>query len=73
MELTHVVPWGRSFSEYQSMFSLSVDDLGSRILGCGDGPASFNAELTKAGGDIVSIDPIYQLSRQQIHSRIKHL
>ena len=32
------------------MFDLSAADLGRRILGCGDGPASFNAELTAQGG-----------------------
>jgi len=70
MELNNIVPWGRSFKEYQAMFSLSAEDLDSRILGCGDGPASFNTELTKAGGSIVSLDPIYQFSSEQIHSRI---
>jgi len=70
MELNNIVPWGRSFKEYQAMFSLSAEDLDSRILGCGDGPASFNAELTKVGGSIVSLDSIYQFSREQIHSRI---
>ena len=73
MELNNIVPWGRSFKEYQAMFSLSAEDLGSRILGCGDGPASFNAELTKVGGSIVSLDPIYQFSREQIHSRIDRI
>ncbi len=53
MELTSVVPWGRSFSEYQAMFSLNESDLTKTILGCGDGPASFNAELTKAGGNVI--------------------
>ena len=48
--LEKVVPWGRSFAEYIRMFSLTEEDLEKRILGCGDGPASFNAELTKKGG-----------------------
>ena len=48
--LEKIVPWGRSFDEYISMFSLSANDLKKKILGCGDGPASFNAELTKIGG-----------------------
>ena len=70
MELTNVVPWGRSFKEYQEMFSLNAADLKKTILGCGDGPACFNAELTKAGGNIVSVDPVYPFSSQQIRSRI---
>ncbi len=70
MELSEVVPWGRSFKEYREMFSLSDRDLEKTILGCGDGPACFNAELTAIGGSIVSVDPIYQFNTKQIRSRI---
>lgn len=69
--LDKVVPWGRSYDEYISMFSLSTDDLRKRILGCGDGPASFNAELTKRGGNVVSIDPIYKFPARDILERIE--
>jgi hypothetical protein len=44
----NVVPWGRSYEEYLRMFGLGPDDLKGRILGCADGPASFNSELTTA-------------------------
>lgn len=71
MELQSVVPWGRSFSEYQKMFSLSEIDIHKNILGCGDGPASFNAELTELGGHVISVDPIYQFSGEQIRTRIQ--
>lgn len=72
-ELSSVVPWGRSLSEYVDMFALSTSDLNQRILGCADGPASFNAELTARGGAIVSTDPLYQFSRGQIDTRIKEI
>ncbi|MCK5525222.1 MAG: SAM-dependent methyltransferase [Thiomargarita sp.] len=52
------------------MFSLSDSDFEKTILGCGDGPACFNAELTKNGGRIVSVDPVYQFNAKQIRSRI---
>ena len=68
--LEEVVPWGRSFEEYQAMFALSDKDLSGRILGCADGPASFNAGLTKRGGKIVSADPLYRFSREEIRNRI---
>lgn len=71
MELETVVPWGRSFSEYQEMFSLTSENLGQKILGCGDGPASFNAELIQKGGNVISVDPVYQFSGEQIRSRIE--
>ena len=68
--LEHVVPWGRSFDEYRRMFALSDEDLARRILGCGDGPASFNAEATRRGAAVVSCDPIYQWEAVHIRERI---
>lgn len=53
------------------MFSLSAADLGKRILGCSDGPAGFNAELTRRGGQVISVDPVYQFSVDEIKSRIE--
>jgi hypothetical protein len=46
MKLDEVIPWGRSFDEYRRMFALTGDDLAEAVPGCGDGPASFNAEAT---------------------------
>ena len=68
--LDKVVPWGRSFDEYVRMFSLTESDLAGRILGCADGPASFNAEATRRGTRVVSCDPIYALSTSEIRERI---
>lgn len=68
-----IVPWGRTFAEYIKMFSLTSDDLNSRILDCGGGPASFNAELAKRGNKLVSIDPIYNLSADDIKRRIDEI
>jgi len=63
-------PWGRSFDEYRRMFALDEADLKKRIVGCGDGPASFNQELTARGGTVVSVDPIYRFTAAQIRERI---
>ncbi len=71
MKLDEVVPWGRTLEEYKSMFSLSETDLSTKMLGCGDGPASFNAEMTKLGHSVVSIDPVYQFSGEQIEQRVR--
>jgi hypothetical protein len=68
--LDQVVPWGRSFDEYRRMFALTDDDLELRILGCGDGPAGFNAAATRRGGRVVSCDPIYRFEKSQIQDRI---
>jgi len=69
-KLENVVPWGRNLDEYIRMFDLSESDLLCSILGCGDGPASFNAECTAQGGRVVSADPLYQFSTDQIRNRI---
>jgi hypothetical protein len=54
-----------------AMFALSDDDLSKPILGCGDGPASFNADLTKKGGTVVSVDPLYAYGGDEIKKRIE--
>lgn len=71
MELREIVPWGRSFGEYRRMFQLSASDLSGRTLGCGDGPASFNAEATSQGFTVVSCDPIYAFSPDDIRRRVE--
>jgi hypothetical protein len=68
--LDHVVPWGRSFDEYRHMFGLTDEDLGLRIVGCADGPSSFNAEATRRGARVISCDPIYQCDASDIEERI---
>lgn len=68
--LDQVVPWGRSFDEYCRMFALSDQDLTRLILGCGDGPASFNADATRRGSKVISCDPIYKWDAADIRQRI---
>lgn len=68
--LEKIVPWGRSLDEYVRMFHLTEDDLHLKILGCGDGPASFNSEMRKRGYCVTSIDPVYQFTAAQIRERI---
>ena len=70
VQYQNVVPWGRSFQEYVDMFGLSENDLDRSILGCGDGPASFNYEMTRQGKLVTSVDPIYSLDRNTIKERI---
>jgi hypothetical protein len=68
--LAQVVPWGRSFDEYRRMFALSDANLAMRVLGCADGPASFNAEATRRGARVVSCDPLYRHDASAIRDRI---
>jgi hypothetical protein len=71
MKLSEVILWGRSFDEYRLMFRLLESDLAGRILGCGDGPASFNAEATALGHSVISCDPIYAFSMEEIRQRVE--
>ncbi|HEX4945647.1 MAG TPA: SAM-dependent methyltransferase [Blastocatellia bacterium] len=67
--LKEIIPLGRTLREYELMFALTSADRSLRILGCGDGPASFNAEWTARGGSVVSVDPVYEFSRVEIQQR----
>lgn len=69
-ELDRVVPWGRTLQEYTAMFALTEHDLQKKLLSCADGPASFNCELSRQGGSVCSIDPLYQFDSVQIAQRI---
>jgi hypothetical protein len=69
--LSQVVPWGRSLDEYVAMFNLADTDRQRKLLGVADGPASFNAEWTARGGRVVSVDPIYGFTADEIASRIE--
>ena len=68
--MDQVVPWGRSFDEYCRMFALTDEDLTRRMFGCGDGPASFNAEATRRGSTVISCDPIYKWEAADIRARV---
>ena len=77
LRLDQTVPFGRSLHEYELMFSLSQADRRRRILDSAAGPSSFNAELTAAGGDVRSIDPLYQFTgaeiQRQFFSTLDHV
>lgn len=69
--LNDIVPWGRSYDEYVRMFALEGSDLHLRIIGCADGPASFNAEATRRGAQVVSCDPLYAFAAAVVRDRIE--
>ena len=70
-KLESIIPWGRSLAEYVRMFDLTPDKLRLNILDCAGGPASFNAEMTRKGYNVISCDPIYQFSADEIAQRIQ--
>src|SRR5258707_9466918 len=63
--------WSRSFEEFRLIFGLSESDLAGMILGCADGPASFNAEATALGHRVISCDPTYAYSATEFERRVE--
>ena len=53
------------------MFDLTSDELKLNIVDCGGGPSSFNVEMTKLDGKVISCDPIYQFTVEEIQNRIQ--
>jgi SAM-dependent methyltransferase len=70
LQLADMTPWWRTFQEYTAMFALDAADRSRSILGCGDGPASFNAEALRQNVKVVSADPLYEFSVGQLRERI---
>ncbi|MBG1244651.1 class I SAM-dependent methyltransferase [Nostoc sp. NZL] len=66
-----ILIWGRSAEEYTNMFGLTLEDNKLKIIDCAGGPASFNVEITRRGGNVVSCDPIYKLSKTEIARHIQ--
>jgi hypothetical protein len=71
LKLEQVVPWGRSLDEYIRLFALTPQEMKLKILDIAGGPASFNAEMTRLGNHVISCDPIYQFTENEIAQRIQ--
>lgn len=71
LKLENVIPWGRNFTEYVRMFNLTTDELKLKILDCASGPSSFNAAMTEQGYNVISCDPVYYFTADEIRQRIK--
>lgn len=70
-DLKDVLPWGRNRAEYMALFDLGGIDPKTKILDCASGPASFNAEMTAAGYQVISADPLYAFSARDIEGRVE--
>lgn len=70
-KLDKIILWGRSLKEYIGMFDLTPNEFNLAILDCGGGPASFNAQMTSQRCNVISCDPIYQFSADEINGRIQ--
>lgn len=72
LSVPHLSFFGRTFAEYQSMFSLDGGALASqRVLDVAAGPASFAAEAAVAGSDVTAVDPLYGLARDALAAHVQ--
>ena len=70
LELNKVVLLGRTLEEYLRFFGLNEAELrGKKILDMAGGVSSFCAEASAKGFDVMSFDPIYELSPEEIRAR----
>ena len=72
-KLEKVIPWGRSMDEYIRMFSLRTHEQTLSILDCASSASSFNYEMYRQNYKVISCDPIYTFSPQQIAKRINEV
>lgn len=70
-KLDDVRPWGRNRAEYSAFFDIGGLEPSARILDCGGGPSSFNAEMTRLGYRVTSADPLYGFEPAEIADRVE--
>lgn len=70
MYMRKLVLWGHHADEYQEMFDLSKSDMATRLLEYGGGPSAVNAELTAHAKQIVSCDPLFNLDKDTLYSKV---
>lgn len=63
---------GRDFTEYQKMFNLNPSQLkGKRVLDCAAGPSSFAIEASMYDINVISCDPMYGASSDELAQRCR--
>lgn len=65
-----LVLWGHHVDEYCEMFDLSVQEMKSSWLEYGCGPTAVNVELSQTGQKIISIDPLFDLGKEALESKV---
>lgn len=67
MKLDSILVTARNFADYEAMFAISDSDLGAGpILDCPAGVGGFGAGARERGARVVSVDPIYELGRDEL-------
>lgn len=66
------VLWGHHVSEYKEMFDLSDASLQANLLEYGCGASAVNTELHQEGTSMISVDPLFALSKPEIVQKVMH-
>jgi hypothetical protein len=70
--LAPVTVTARSLGDYRNMFALEDADLmAGPVLDCPAGASSFGAEARACGARVVSVDPVYALSKDEIVGHVQ--
>lgn len=64
------VLWGHHVAEYQDMFDLNAHDLTLPLLEYGCGPSAINAALHQKNSWVISVDPLFSLSKPQLFEKV---
>jgi hypothetical protein len=65
-----LVLWGQHVDEYREMFDLSTTEMTTALLEYGCGPSAVNSELTPSSQHIVSCDPLFNLDKDTLYSKV---
>lgn len=68
--MANLLLWGHSLRDYQDMFDLNDADLDKKLVDCGAGPASFNADMHALGKEVMSCDDLYSLPPEQLEHSV---
>ncbi len=63
--------WIYNLDDYKKVFALSDADLQKTIVDFPGYFSSVNAEVTALGGKIISVDPLYHLSPQEMEAKVR--
>lgn len=66
------VLWGHHVSEYKEMFDLSDASLQAHLLEYGCGASAVNTELHQEGTVMVSVDPLFALTKPELIQQVTH-
>jgi len=64
------VLWGHHVSEYKEMFDLADASLQANLLEYGCGASAVNTELHQEGCTVVSVDPLFALSKPELVQKV---